>query len=420
MGIVEEKEKYLKQCLRGRISPATCAKKIGYNKKYFYVVLAKYRRDGAKSLVNGHKGLKYSVKKYPEEVKGIVRELFEELIKDGVPFTYNSFYYSLKYIKKLDVKKGWVYKQLKARGYRSPKCRAAVKEKKQHKPRAEREKEGELIQIDGSKHTWIKGQPPFCAHGAIDDATHSLKGLYFSVNESREGYFEMFHKMASEGVLPEAFYSDWSSCFVTVPKKADKMSAEEKKLFALEHKTDFLKAMEKLGIKSILALSPQAKGRIERMWQTMQANLPLFFRLTGVRTIEDANKKAEWIKSWWNSEFGIKARTPVKAYKKLDGSADYDSLFSVHAPVTTHKNGVFTYMEHDFMIEGLKVPGVRLDLQISYRSGFTVIYHGKRVRAKCVDDMNAETYGDKMTSTERDILSRVYGADTHSGFIELN
>lgn len=419
MGLAEEKEKYIKACLDGRLKVADGARKIGYNVKYFYTVLARYRREGKPCLINGHRGMKYKIKKYPPAITWIVSSVYADLVSCKISFTYQNFFYILKYVKKLDVKKGWVYKWLKSQGYKSPKCPAIRKEKKRHVPRPERLREGELIQIDGSKHRWIKGLPPFCAHGAIDDATHSLKGLYFSVNESREGYFEMLYSMAKKGNLPQEFYSDWSSCFVAVPKNSSRMSVEEKRIFAIEHKTDFLKAVEALGIRPIFALSPQAKGRVERMWQTLQANLPSFFMMMNVKTIEEANSKVEWIQSWWNKEFSIAAKSPEKAYRKGMGTEDYDALFSVHADVVTHKGGVFSYMEHDFMVDGLAIPGVKLEMQISYRSGFTVMYHGKRVKARCIDDINMETYGDRMSITERDILNRIYQRDTHSGFVVM-
>ena len=138
-----------------------------------------------------------------------------------------------------------------------------------------------------------------------------------------------------------------------------------------------------------------------------------------VKTIEDANKKVDWIIDWWDKEFSISAKSPEKAYKKKSLIEDYDSLFSVHADVITHKGGIFTYMEHDFSIDGLTVPGVKLNMEISYRSGFTVIYHGKKVKAKCIDDSCAQVYGDRMTITERDILNRIYKSDTHTGFVRI-
>jgi hypothetical protein len=141
--------------------------------------------------------------------------------------------------------------------------------------------------------------------------------------------------------------------------------------------------------------------------------------MMNVKTIEEANSKVEWIQSWWNKEFSIAAKSPEKAYRKGMGTEDYDALFSVHADVVTHKGGVFSYMEHDFMVDGLAIPGVKLEMQISYRSGFTVMYHGKRVKARCIDDINMETYGDRMSITERDILNRIYQRDTHSGFVVM-
>ena len=69
MGIVEEKEVYIKACIAGRITVKEGAKKIGYNTKYFYTVLAKYRKHGTSCLINGHKGMKYKSKKYTAEIK---------------------------------------------------------------------------------------------------------------------------------------------------------------------------------------------------------------------------------------------------------------------------------------------------------------------------------------------------------------
>lgn len=130
MGLAEEKEKYIKAYLDGRLKVADGAKKIGYNVKYFYTVLARYRKEGKPCLINGHRGMKYKTKKYSPDVRWIVSSVYADLVSCKISFTYQNFFYILKYVKKLDVKKGWVYKWLKSQGYKSPKCPAVRKEKK--------------------------------------------------------------------------------------------------------------------------------------------------------------------------------------------------------------------------------------------------------------------------------------------------
>ena len=114
MGLAEEKEKYIKACLDGRLKVADGAKKIGYNVKYFYTVLARYRKEGKPCLINGHRGMKYKTKKYSPDVRWIVSSVYADLVSCKISFTYQNFFYILKYVKKLDVKKGWVYKWLKS------------------------------------------------------------------------------------------------------------------------------------------------------------------------------------------------------------------------------------------------------------------------------------------------------------------
>ena len=109
-----------------------------------------------------------------------------------------------------------VYNALSSAGIVSPRARIPVREKKKHLPRDERPNEGDLVQVDGSRHDWFLNGHRLTLHGAIDDATHEIVGLYFCENECLLGYNEIMKQIAArKGGFPRAIYYDRSSIFFT-------------------------------------------------------------------------------------------------------------------------------------------------------------------------------------------------------------
>lgn len=284
------------------------------------------------------------------------------------------------------------------------------------RPRLERKHKGSLVQIDGTPYDFFMDGTKVTAVGAIDDASHSLLGIHFSIAESRMSYFELFHQMAEKHVLPESFYTDWSRNFISVARNNAKMSVEERIEYAKEHKTEYMKICEKLGIKTIFALSPEAKGRVERMWQTLQLNLPMMFKRRGISTIEKANGFSRDICEWWNKYFSIEPLEEEERYITPPSDIDLEDLFSVHKEVTTKRDGIFSYCEHDFKIDGLSWGGEKINLSISYRNGFRVFWHNSWRRARLQDGLQ-RTYGDTMSNTEYELLAKKLEADMHTNCV---
>ena len=121
-----------------------------------------------------------------------------------------------------------------------------------------------MLQIDGSPHDWLEGRGPrICLVGAIDDATGKVVGALFRGWEDAQGYFLMMRQVVTRYGIPETVYHDRHGIFERDPKDEE---AIWEQLEGKRAKTQFGRLMEELRIRQIAANSPQAKGRIERLW----------------------------------------------------------------------------------------------------------------------------------------------------------
>jgi hypothetical protein len=145
---------------------------------------------------------------------------------------------------------------------------------------------GALVQLDASPFAWLEDRGPALAlHGAIDDATGTGLALYFRPAEDLHGYATLLHMICSTYGLPLALYGDRFGVFV----RNDPHWTLEEELRGTQDPTHFGRILQELGIGYIAAHSPQAKGRIERFWQTLQDRLVSELRLRGISTAEAAN-----------------------------------------------------------------------------------------------------------------------------------
>ena len=167
-------------------------------------------------------------------------------------------------------------------------------QERNHPLRERRSCMGELIQIDGSKHLWFEARGGYSVLlVAIDDATSTILSARFVPVENAENYLRMFKDYFKEHGLPASLYSDKHGIFRVNAKGCQ------------DNETQFKRIVDALGIKLIHAHSPQAKGRVERVFQTLQDRLVKELRLAGIDTIEDANKFLIDYLPKHNDKFGV-------------------------------------------------------------------------------------------------------------------
>jgi hypothetical protein len=171
--------------------------------------------------------------------------------------------------------------------------RAGKQRGRAHPPRPRRPRPGELVQIDGSPHDWFEGRGPRCTLIAfIDDATSRVMAACFTRAETTQDYLNGIHAYVRAYGCPAALYSDRHGIFT----KHDPEDAEP---------TQFQRATDSLGIATIQALTPQAKGRVERLFQTLQDRLVKAMRLAGINDIEAANAYLATYLPGHNDRFGV-------------------------------------------------------------------------------------------------------------------
>ncbi|MEG0156412.1 MAG: ISNCY family transposase [Anaerovoracaceae bacterium] len=155
---------------------------------------------------------------------------------------------------------------------------------------------GEMLQMDASLHQWIPGFK-MQLHIAIDDASGHILGAYFDRQETLNGYYQVFSQILSNYGIPAMFYTDNRTVFEYKRKQSGKVE--------LDTFTQFGYACKQLGVELKTTSIPQAKGRVERAFQTLQQRLPIELRLRGITTLEDANVFLNSYIKEYNLKFGL-------------------------------------------------------------------------------------------------------------------
>jgi hypothetical protein len=205
---------------------------------------------------------------------------------------------------------------LRSAGIASPRKRRAPTHRQRRLPRA---REGEMLLLDASLHRWLEDRgPQLTLLGFLDDATRKVPVAEFFPTEDARGYFRLPQCLLRRYGVPLSFYGDRHSVFV---RNDDHWSLEEQ-LSGHRGPTQFGRALQQLGVTYIAAHSPQAKGRIERLWGTFQDRLTSELRLAGASDLESANQVLRRFLSDYNRRFARPPREAEKAYRPAPENLD--------------------------------------------------------------------------------------------------
>jgi len=276
---------------------------------------------------------------------------------------------------KITISYSALYTLLKKAGITSPKKRRRFRS---HRRRKRKEQEGLLIQLDASPFGWLADGKEYHLHGGIDDATGQLMGLYLAESECLEGYFQIARLMLLDYGIPVSTYSDRHTIFFS--PKCDKLSLEDQLAGGRVNLTQFGRAMSQLGIHMIGARSPQAKGRIERLWQTLQSRLPVEMKYRGIKTVQEANIFLRDYLPKFNAHFKVEAKEE-SAFRPVPEEICIDHILCVIEKRTYDRGGVFSFYHKHFQIKEDKnlprlAPRGRIEVLVSPRFGLKVRYEG--------------------------------------------
>lgn len=270
-----------------------------------------------------------------------------------------------------------------------------------HRRRRRKEHEGDLVQADGTPFAWFEDGILYSIHGFIDDATGKVLGLFMTKNECLLGYLEALRYMLKKFGIPKVIYPDKHSVFF--PAKKQKLTIEEQ----LEGKdtptTQFMRIVSFLGIQMYPASTSQAKGRIERLWRTLQDRLITEFRIHNIKTPEDANQFFKTYIPKYNKQFAVKPENEENHFSKVPDYIDLDLLLSIKFQRKIDNAGSFTIQGQRFQIINNKIlPNVKVNIYISQKNGITVIHNDVRYKVICGNDVPSRYSTHTMNSLYRE------------------
>jgi hypothetical protein len=196
---------------------------------------------------------------------------------------------------------------------------------------------GMLLQADGSEHDWLEGRgPQLCLVAYIDDATNEVPGAVFREEEDAAGYMLALSSINQSHGLPLAIYADRHTIFLS-PKRA----TLEQELAGQQPRSQFGRCLNELGITYIAAYSPQAKGRIERLFGTLQDRLVKALRRAGATTCAEANAALAAFLPRFNARFAKQAPQPGSAYRPWPADSCPSNVFCFkHTRTVTADNTI--------------------------------------------------------------------------------
>lgn len=305
----------LVEVVGGRMTVGEAAESMNLSVRQTQRILAAFRKEGAAGVAHGNRG-RHPVHTIDEEV----RRKVVDLVRTTYSRCNDSHLTEL-----LAEREGIVLSRTSVRRIRRNAGLASPRQRRQpaHRVRrARRTTAGQLVQIDGSDHHWFGPDlPRTVLMAGIDDATSEAVSVHFRETEDSQGYLQLLHDLVSTRGRPVALYHDKHQIFVSPdPESIDDQLAGRPPL------TQVGRAIAELGIHPIAAHSPQAKGRIERLFGTFQDRLMTELALAGVTTIPDANRFLQTFLPRYNQRFMRAAITPGSAYEPVPETVDLASI----------------------------------------------------------------------------------------------
>ncbi len=257
------------------VSVAEAADLMSVSERHAWRLLTAYRKEGVAAMAHGNRGRTPATATSPEtqaQVMALAKGRYSG-------FNHSHLTEMLAEREGIPLSRSTVRRILLADGVRSPRRRRTAKRflRRERYPQ-----EGMLLQVDGSRHDWLEGRGPrLTLIGAVDDATGTVPAALFREQEDAHGYLLMLHDVIARHGLPLALYSDRHSIFQRTPQESE---SRDEQLRGRRDPTQFARALEELGIGLVVAHTPQAKGRVERAWDTFQDRLVSEMRLAGAAT----------------------------------------------------------------------------------------------------------------------------------------
>lgn len=362
------------QLIENELNNKQAAMLLDLSERQIMRLKAEANSNGTMSILHKNRGRKPPNALPSETANEIVRLYKSEL--DGYNFCHTADVLAEE--KDIFVSPSTVTRLLKNHGIKSPKSK---RRPKKHRSRDAREHEGEMAQMDASPFDWLVDGQTLHLHGVIDDATSRVLALYFDTEETFKGYCECMFQMNASGHVPRELYTDRRTVFHYDSKVKKKLTIEEELAGLIEKQPHFTRALKELGVILILANSAQGKGRIERLWETLQDRLAKDFRRKGITDIDEANRFLRQYMAYYNRKFSVVPAKQAKKYIPKIKKNLIELMFSMREIRKIDSGVSFSYMGKKFKLplypgNGSPTKGETINVATNHRIGVKVLYKG--------------------------------------------
>jgi transposase len=302
----------ISSCVKGNLACARAASLLELTPRHVKRLKSRLRQGGEAALAHASRG-RSSHRRLPQHVRDRIL-----LLARTTYAGFNDHHLCEKLVEKegLSLGRETLRRLLRSAGIGSPRKRRAPTHRQR---RLARPREGEMLLLDGSLHRWLEDRgPQLTLLGFLDDATRKVPVAEFFPTEDARGYFRLLRRLLRRFGVPLSFYGDRHGVFV---RNDDHWSVEEQ-LAGRREPTQFGRALQQLGVTYIAAQSPQAKGRIERLWGTFQDRLTSELRLAGANDLDAANQVLRRFLPDHNRRFGRAPRDAEKAWRPAPENLD--------------------------------------------------------------------------------------------------
>ncbi|MCP1636948.1 transposase [Kerstersia gyiorum] len=322
----------LSQVESGKLSQQSAAHALSLTPRQVRRLQSRYRDQGAAGLVSVRRG-RASNRSKPDPVKQAILSRGRECYGDFGPTLAAEYLRAEGH----ELSKETLRQRLIEEGLWQANNK---RRQRAYPPRLRRARVGELIQIDGSQHDWFEGRGPRCSLIAfIDNASSRVMHAHFAPVESTQAYLDALRCYVSAYGCPVALYSDRHGIFT----KHDPEDGEP---------TQFQRAIASLGVEGIQALTSQAKGRVERLFQTLQDRLVKAMRLAGIACLAQANAFLAGYLAQHNGRFSVAPPEPQDAHAAYTDSAQVLArICAIHHRRILSKDLVISFMRQRFIVQ---------------------------------------------------------------------
>jgi transposase-like protein len=319
------------------LKQAEAAEILSLSDRQIRRIIKKVRLEGDAGIIHKARG-KLSNRRLPKKVKDKVIKFYRKKLKGFGPTLASEKLLEMEGIKiNEDTLRKWLIETGDWEKVRKSRKHRQWRERKHHL--------GEMIQIDGSHHDWFEGRGPKCVlMGYIDDATGKVFARFYEY-EGTMPAMDSFKQYVKKYGIPIRAYLDKHMTYKS-PKKAEFPGYDEEPL------SQFERAMKELGVKVSHAHSPQAKGRIERLFRTFQDRVVKEMRLKGIKTIEEANKFMVSYLPLYNEKFAVKAKEKGDIHRDIPKGMNLDRMLCIKTERTLRNDFTIAHRGKLYQIQG--------------------------------------------------------------------